>query len=582
MASVPRTGCTGEIDGGYCGDCGNPPLDRRRRPSAAAPVRGPGAGWPNPVAERPRSRRRASRAGDARVHGGHRGRLLQRLRLRPSGGGDGPIAADRVAGDEGPGHRRDGGPLDGVGVPDTSTLRATPAGGPRRGAPRFGWLRWRAEDPGCRARRDALGPAPRPASVVLDDPEVPERKRFCARCGLRSAGATRVDRAGPRASAPSAASPTRSRRSSAGRPGGRAVPGRRVHRPRRARVDLPGPEPEPVGPVGGYVWVVLKGLLDSEDEAAAAAAVAERQFLAEVEHPNIVQIYNFVQHEDAGYIVMEYVGGESLREVRSAHPGGDRRGAARRAGHRLHAGRPPRLRLPARPGPALLRLQAGQRHPDRRAADAHRPRRRAGHRRGQRPLRHRRATRPPRSPTRAPRSNRTSTPSAAPWPCSASTSPASRTRSATPPRSPRSTEVALFGRYEAFYEFLVKATAPESRFPLPVGRRDGRAAARRAAPGQSHRREDRPSPRPACSSAASSGMPRRPAPGRACPYRRSTPSTRPPASWPPSSSPAPSRSRLCCASTPRSPEVAFRLARSFIDEGDFAEAEAELDSRRRP
>jgi serine/threonine-protein kinase PknG len=52
-----------------------------------------------------------------------------------------------------------------------------------------------------------------------------------------------------------------------------------------------------------------------------AAAVAERQFLAEVEHPNIVRIYNFVQHADrrtaeiAGYIVMEYVGGKSLKQI---------------------------------------------------------------------------------------------------------------------------------------------------------------------------------------------------------------------------------------------------------------------------
>ena len=36
------------------------------------------------------------------------------------------------------------------------------------------------------------------------------------------------------------------------------------------------------------------------------------------------------------------------------------------------------------------------------------------------------------------------------------------------------------------------------------------------------------------------------------------------------------------ASTPRSPEVAFRLARSFIDEGAFAQAEAELDLTRGP
>jgi serine/threonine-protein kinase PknG len=37
-------------------------------------------------------------------------------------------------------------------------------------------------------------------------------------------------------------------------------------------------------------WVVLKGLLNAKDEAAAAAAVAERQFLAAVKHPKIVGI----------------------------------------------------------------------------------------------------------------------------------------------------------------------------------------------------------------------------------------------------------------------------------------------------
>ena len=67
--------------------------------------------------------------------------------------------------------------------------------------------------------------------------------------------------------------------------------------------------------------VVLKGLVHSGDAEAQAIAMAERQFLAEVTHPGIVKIYNFVEHEDkhgnpVGYIVMEYVGGMSLKQAK--------------------------------------------------------------------------------------------------------------------------------------------------------------------------------------------------------------------------------------------------------------------------
>ncbi len=63
-------------------------------------------------------------------------------------------------------------------------------------------------------------------------------------------------------------------------------------------------------------WVVLKGLLNSKDAISAAAAMAERQFLAAVKHPNIVGVYNFVNQGTEGYIVMEYVGGKTLKTMR--------------------------------------------------------------------------------------------------------------------------------------------------------------------------------------------------------------------------------------------------------------------------
>jgi serine/threonine-protein kinase PknG len=78
-------------------------------------------------------------------------------------------------------------------------------------------------------------------------------------------------------------------------------------------------------------WVVLKGLINTSDVDAMAAAVTERRFLVEIDHPNIVQIYDFVQHPDpqtgkpVSYIVMEYVGGQSLRDLLLARRGPDGR-----------------------------------------------------------------------------------------------------------------------------------------------------------------------------------------------------------------------------------------------------------------
>ncbi|MBO0871073.1 MAG: protein kinase, partial [Micromonosporaceae bacterium] len=84
---------------------------------------------------------------------------------------------------------------------------------------------------------------------------------------------------------------------------------------------------------GADRWVVLKGLINTGDADAMAAAMAERRFLVEVDHPNIVQIYDFAQHPDpgtgamVGYIVMEYVGGRSLKDLALSRTGPDGRRA---------------------------------------------------------------------------------------------------------------------------------------------------------------------------------------------------------------------------------------------------------------
>ena len=74
-------------------------------------------------------------------------------------------------------------------------------------------------------------------------------------------------------------------------------------------------------------YVALKGLINNKNARAVALGVAERRFLIAVDHPNIVRIFNFVTHQDpasgelTGYIVMEYVGGQSLDEVREVTTG---------------------------------------------------------------------------------------------------------------------------------------------------------------------------------------------------------------------------------------------------------------------
>ncbi|HEY4002608.1 MAG TPA: tetratricopeptide repeat protein, partial [Candidatus Xenobia bacterium] len=66
-------------------------------------------------------------------------------------------------------------------------------------------------------------------------------------------------------------------------------------------------------------YVVLKGLINSMDPSAMANAVKEKRFLADLRDPNIVDIVNFVTHEGAQYIVMEFINGVTLKDIRKQH-----------------------------------------------------------------------------------------------------------------------------------------------------------------------------------------------------------------------------------------------------------------------
>lgn len=156
-----------------------------------------------------------------------------------------------------------------------------------------------------------------PLSALMVDPVVAESKRFCWNCG-RPVGRSRDGRPGESEGfCPNCGSAF-------------------SFLPQLNPGDMVADQYEIKGCVahGGLGWVylavdhnvnerpvVLKGLVHSGDAEAQAIAMAERQFLAEVAHPSIVKIFNFVEHADSrgepvGYIVMEYVGGKSLKPVR--------------------------------------------------------------------------------------------------------------------------------------------------------------------------------------------------------------------------------------------------------------------------
>jgi serine/threonine-protein kinase PknG len=247
-----QPGCTGQIEDGYCNVCG----------MAASPAGHAAAGsasgtTPAGVAAAPSTRTNSSRLGSA------------------------PLGSARSKG--------------------TRPTRRTGTGS----------TRLRGRQLGAGLTFVPTRPHLDPRSAVMAKPSVPEDKRTCSNCGSpvgRSRGGKpgKADGFCPNCRTPFSFTP-------------KLQPG-----------DVVGGQYEVVGCLAhgglGWIylardrnvsdrWVVLKGLLNSGDADAMAAAIAERQYLAEVEHPAIVEIYNFAMHDGAGYIVMEYVGGVSLKQI---------------------------------------------------------------------------------------------------------------------------------------------------------------------------------------------------------------------------------------------------------------------------
>ena len=306
MTQCTTPGCRGRIEDGFCGVCGLAPVDavaasgpqQPPLPSASGPQ---GSLRPDPSSGPQASLRPDASSGPQRSFGGvPPNEALDQWLTDTSGSGSvhsHPISGNvKLSGRSGPG----------------SIAGSVSGGGSSRSSRRSdrGML-------GAGMVEVPLVPYRDPAEAVMANPVVSEKNRFCGNCGEK-VGRTRGDQPG--------------RTEGFCRKCGTQF----SFTPKLVNGDQVGGQYEVLGCLAhgglGWIylardrnvndrWVVLKGLLNAGDAEAHKAAAAERAFLSEVEHPNIVKIINFSQHPDprtgipGGHIVMEYVGGKSLREL---------------------------------------------------------------------------------------------------------------------------------------------------------------------------------------------------------------------------------------------------------------------------
>ncbi|WP_431957112.1 serine/threonine-protein kinase PknG [Nocardia lijiangensis] len=277
--------------------------------------------WSDPIDDRPDQSSGNTKHSDDNSHGTQRSPASSRTddeHTRPVGRGTESDEPPATAAVEPPGTIAAAQPL-GTEIGE-ETRRPEPDSGaalrPSGRSVRTAWSR-----PSVRRLGGGLVPIPTvppadPMSAVLTDPVVAEGRRFCWRCGNPVGRATAVRPPTTAGTCETCDAPY-------------------DFRPSLHPCDMVSGQYEIQGCLAhgglGWIylaidrnvsdrWVVLKGLLHAGDAEAQAVAVAERQFLAEVAHPSIVKIHNFVEHpgpdgSPIGYIVMEYVGGRSLRAV---------------------------------------------------------------------------------------------------------------------------------------------------------------------------------------------------------------------------------------------------------------------------
>lgn len=314
-----QPGCVGTIADGYCDYCGMPPASPAAQP-AQRPAAAAAAGE---TVTKPRgSQTKAPTPGSARPSAAPQATLGKRGGPCPQPGCQGTIIDGYCNYCGNPPDAKPPAPKPQLlGTTLSTTATAAELGTVLMGSalvgPNSGQTPVRSDAHRPRTRIGAgvttVPPAPPvdPAKAVMTDPIVPEERRNCPNCGEpigRSVDGKPGDVAGECANCGTAFN----------------------FKPAIASGELVSRQYEVMGALAyggmGWIylardrnvsdrWVVLKGLLNAGDADASAAAKSEKEFLAAVEHPLIVEIYNFVQHAEARYIVMEYVPGRSITQL---------------------------------------------------------------------------------------------------------------------------------------------------------------------------------------------------------------------------------------------------------------------------
>ena len=158
----------------------------------------------------------------------------------------------------------------------------------------------------------------------------------------------------------------------------RAIRSAGVSRTRRARVGVPRDRPQAARPLGGAQGLVELGGRRRHGRRCGRSPHVGRGEAPE--HRRGLQLRRASRFR--GHPRRLHRHGVRRRQVAQTDPRRPQGPASSGPCPRLHRRDRTCARLPARGGLRLLRLQAGQRHADRRAAQAHRPGR--GHRHGRR------------------------------------------------------------------------------------------------------------------------------------------------------------------------------------------------------